>query len=263
MDNRSQQIAELEKIIYKALVPVVRATPGLNLSFRDDVILISNENLPDVDTTHACLVQTSPEHADALIAEVVDYFKMRNLPTTFFISAACTPPDINQRLLAAGFVRQPTTEAWSILKGIQPNDHYVTDLRVEKIDEELVLTFAEVMLSGWGLSTNLAPLMAQTLLPSVAVPEVNHFLGFLKGDPVAACTIVCYGQFGLMRETSVLPAYQDSREGFALETIAMENVRQQGVKTLLLQTMADPSSESHFAGHGFKRAFYRAIYTRS
>lgn len=263
MDNPSQQLAELEKIIYKALVPVARATPGLNLSFRDDVILISNENLPDVDTTHACLVQTSPDQADALIAEVVDYFKMRNLPSTIFISAACAPADISRRLLTSGFVRQPVAEAWLILEGIQPNDRFVTDLRMEKIDEEQVLTFAEVMLTAWGLSTNLAPLMAQTLLPSVAVPEVNHFLGFLKGTPVAACTIVCYGQFGVMRETGVLPAYQDSQVGFALETMAIENVRRQGVETLLLQIMAEPSSARHFAKHGFKKAFTRAIYTRS
>lgn len=263
MDRTSQQIAELEKLIYKALVPVARATPGLNLSFRDDVILISNENLPDIDTTHACLVQTLPEQADALIAEVVDYFKMRNLPSTIFISPACTPVDIDRRLLASGFVREQAEEAWLILEGLRPIDHSITNLQMAKIDEGRVLTFAEVMLTAWGLSTNLAPLMAQTLLPSMAVSEVNHFLGFLDDAPVAACTVVCYGKFGIMRETGVMPAYQDSQVRTDLEAMVMDNVRQQGVETLLLQTMAGPSSERYLAIHGFKSAFTRAIYTLS
>lgn len=263
MNSPTQQIAELEKTIYKAFVPVARATPGLNLSFRDDVILISNENLPDVDTTHACLVQTSPEHAEALIAEVIDYFKMRNLPTTVFISDACTPADIGRRLIASGFVRQQAEEAWLILDGLRPINHLVTDLKVVKVDESLILTFAEVMLTAWGLSTNLAPLMAQTLLPSITVPEINHFLGFLNNTPVAACAIICYDKFGIMRETGVMPAYQDSQVAAGLETAIMDYVRQQGVETFLLQTMADTSPERYLAIHGFKCAFIRAIYTLS
>lgn len=263
MDSLTQQIAELEKIIYKALVPVARATPGLNVSFRDDVILISNENLPDIDTTHACLVQTSPEHIDALIAEIVDYFKMRNLPSTIFTSAACRPMDIGRRLLELGFVRAQAEEAWMMLDETRPNQQPITGLQVEKIDEGLVLTFAEVMLTAWGLSTNLAPLMAQTLLPSMALPQVNHFLGFRNDVPIAACTIICYDQFGIMREPGVLPAYQTSQIRANFETTVMENVRQQGVETLLLQTTAETSSEKHFEIHGFKRSFTRAMYTFS
>ncbi|MCB9098410.1 MAG: hypothetical protein H6632_02635 [Anaerolineales bacterium] len=263
MDSLTQQIAELEKIIYKALVPVARATPGLNVSFRDDVILISNENLPDIDTTHACLVQTSPEHIDALIAEIVDYFKMRNLPPTVFTSAACTPTDIGQRLLELGFIRAQVEEAWMILDEIRPNQQLITGLQLKKIDEGQVLTFAEVMLTAWGLSTNLAPLMAQTLLPSMALPQVNHFLGFRNDVPIAACTLIGYDQFGIMREPSILPAYQTNQIRADFETMVIENVRQQGVETLLLQTTAETASEKHFEIHGFKRSFTRAMYTLS
>lgn len=265
MDITAQQIADLEKSHYTALVPMAKVTPGLTLSFRDEVILTSNENLPDIDTTHACLLRTSSEQADDLIAEIIDYFKMRNLPPTVFISRACAPTDIGQRLLKHGFTRHKEEEAWLIMETLNALDNFspIQELDVRKVDEVEISTFAEVMLTSFGLSNNLAPLVAQSLAPSIDVPEVNHFLGFVNDTPVATCTLVRHNGYGVMSQIGVVPGYQESRIGASLGVIAMRDALKQGFKKIISQTTTGTIYERYLYALGFKRAFTRVMYMMS
>ncbi|MCB0197470.1 MAG: hypothetical protein KDJ65_36320 [Anaerolineae bacterium] len=265
MDITAQQIAELEKSYYEAIVPVAKVTPGLSLSFRNEVILTSNENLPDISTTHACLLRSSLEDADDLIEEIIDYFKMRNLPKTVFISRACTPTDIGRRLVKRGFIRHKEEEAWLVLETLQALDSFspAEELCVKEIDENGAFTFAEVMLTASGLSTNLAPLVAQSMVPSIAIPEMCYFLGFVEDKPIASCSLIQHHEYAVMSEINVIPEYQDSEIGVSIGVTALRNMHKRGVENVISQAPIGTVYEKYLHALGFKRAFTRVMYMLS
>ena len=81
----SERIAELEWANYAATLPVARVTLGLDITLKDDVVITLSEAFASSDTNHACLLRTTPQSADSLIAEVVGRFTSKGLPTTIFL----------------------------------------------------------------------------------------------------------------------------------------------------------------------------------
>ena len=80
------RIADLEWANYAATLATAQVTPGIDVIQRDDVIITSSEIFPSPDANHACLLRATPQTADDLIAEVVDCFKPKGLPTTISVS---------------------------------------------------------------------------------------------------------------------------------------------------------------------------------
>ena len=103
MDESLAEIIELERANYAAMLPVARVTPGLDVIIRDDIIMTSSKVFPTPDTTHACLLQATPDTVDNLIVQVIDYFQSQGLPTAIYVSPACTPADLPRYLISRGF----------------------------------------------------------------------------------------------------------------------------------------------------------------
>ena len=72
-----QKIAELELIIPTIAQGLMAAVPGVEVLLRDDLVILSSHSFPSADINRAYLFRTTPEGTDALIDEVVDFFKAR------------------------------------------------------------------------------------------------------------------------------------------------------------------------------------------
>jgi hypothetical protein len=262
MNATKPQIARLERINYEANQTIAQITPGLEVCLSDDVIITSNEFFPYPDVTHACLLRATPQNLDNLIDEVINYFRAKSLPSTIFVSPACTPPDLAGRLVRRGFVKQDE-EAWLALENLPavaipalyPN---VTIQRVTQAD---LPTFVRVFLSAFDLPADFAPFIAQLTEPSLTLAGVYHFLAFSEAEAVGTCSLICFRQVGILGSLGVVRSYRGSRAVANLGYTVARQARQQGVDTLLLQTAAGTPLERLLRLSGFKRMFTRTAYT--
>ncbi len=258
------EIAALEWANYAAMVATAQATPGLEVVLRDDVILNRCERFPMPDLNHACLLRTTPEGAEALLEEVVAFFRVKSLPTTIYISPACTPGDWPERLRARGFVRQREEEAWMTV-GV---DTFIWGkpspaVEVRQIGPEDALTFSRVFLQAFGLPEAQAAVMARLIKPSIGLPDVYHYVAYEGGEAVGVCSLVCYGSLAIVGSMGVVPTRRGRKVFANLGYRVYRDARAQGAELALLQTTAGTLFERFLRISGFERAFVRQCYVLS
>lgn len=263
MNMDSKKIAELELIIPTIAQGLVEAVPGVEVVLRDDIVILSSHSFPSADINRAYLFHTTLEHTDALVDEVVDFFKTRDLPASIMVSPACQPDDLPQRLEARDFVRQETDEAWMVLerlqKAIVPKiDRSVTVKRVENKAD--VVTFAEIMAGAYDMPSDWTPFLAQILEPTITVPGFAHYVAFVKGFPAATLTLMRHGQYVTIGSAGVLPEFRGTRTIYNMGVEVLSEAKRDGVETIVLQTSLGTKFERYLRIAGFKLAFRRTEY---
>jgi hypothetical protein len=259
VDN--EQVATLERANYEASESIIANIPGTDLELRDDVILTRSVVFPAPDANHACLLRTSPENANALIARVVDYYRSKELPATIFVSPACTPDDLPHRLIQHGFTQQET-EAWlvyDLTRNTIPRP--AANVPVKQITQAKVPTFVDVFMKAFELPPEFAEGMVQVITPSVGLPGVYHYLAYLDDEPVGTYSLICYEGFGILGSAGVIPTKRGKRIIFNLAVEAARQAKEDGVDTLVLQTTIGFLLERLLRIYGFKKVFTRTSYT--
>jgi hypothetical protein len=262
MDLSPQQIADLERINPTIMQGLTSVMPGVDVILRDDIVLISSKDFPSADTNLAYLFRTTPEKADALIEEVIEYFRSKELPPQIMVSPACVPADLPHRLETHGFVRQEIQESWMMLEDLQkfkiPKiDKSVAVKRVEAAD---VTAFAEVMAGAFEMPAEWVLYLAQMLEPTLTVPGFAHYLAFVKGVPAATLTLMCYQPYATIGSAGVLPEYRGTRTIYNMAAEVLSGAKQDGIDTVLGQTTLGPKFERFLRIVGFKLAFRRTGY---
>jgi len=256
-----ERIITLEWANYAATQNVVNVTPGVDLVLRDDVIITSTRLFPTPEVNHACLLRATPETADSLITEVMDYFKSRKMPVNVFVSPACTPPDLAERLLKWGFREQEEKEAWMVLNlpdfEIPPASPKVVVRRVTKRE---ALAFAKVYLASFGMPVIFAPFMALLMRPSIGLSDIHHYIALVDDKPVGVCLWYSYTDIGCLGGAGVLPTHRGKKVATSLAVKAVTEAKEQGVNTMMVQTV-NPKLERLLRMSGFKTAFTRTRYT--
>jgi hypothetical protein len=263
MNLTPQQIAELELIIPTVAQGLANAVPGVEVVLRDDIVILSSHSFPSADINRAYLFRATPEKTDALIDEVIEFFKAKELPAIIMVSPACTPTDLPERLLARGFVLQETDEAWMVLENLQKAvvpkiDRSVTVRRVENGED--IATFAQVMTAAYDMPSDWAPFLAQILQPTINVPGFTHYLAFVKDVPAATLTLMRHGKYVTIGSGGVLPEYRGTRTIFNLGVEVLSEAKKDGVETVVGQTSLGAKFERYLRISGFKLAFRRAEY---
>jgi GNAT superfamily N-acetyltransferase len=263
MNESREHIIELELANYQAILPIAQVTPGLEVIIRDDVIITSSETFPAPDTTHACLLRATSQTVEGLIAEVADYFQAKGLPTTIYVSPACTPSDLPKYLLSREFVKQDAEEAWLVLYDL-PNLELPTPMRgtsVTPVTKGEVSTFATTFMNAFEMPVDFAPYMAQLLQPCLGLPGVYHYLAIADDQPIGTCSLLCHDHFGILGSVGVLPQHRKGGAATNLAVQAAAQAQEQGVDTLMLQTTAGTGLERLLRISGFKKVFVRTCYT--
>ncbi len=257
------KIADMEWANYAATLTAAQVTPGLDIVMRDDVIITRSEIFPSPDANHACLLRATPQTADSLIAEVIDHFKSKSLPATIFISPACTPADLAERLSKQGFVKQEAKEAWIALEhlaDIEIPDPF-PNIVVRPITKNETVTFAKIFMAAFGMPVAFAPYMAQLLEPSLALPNIHHYLALVEGQPAGIMSLMRYEKFGVFGSGGVLPEYRKSGAATNLTIRAATDAREHGADTLMGQTKSGTPLERLLRISGFEKVFDRTCYT--
>jgi hypothetical protein len=259
-----QRIAELEWANYAATQVAAEATPGLEVTLRDDVILNRSALFPTPDVNHAALLRASAETVAPLLDEVIAHFQDVSAPPTVYLSPACTPSDLPARLEARGFVRQPEEEAWMVaddLATIQLSPPPAS-LEIRQIAPDEAETFAEVFMRAFEMPLDYAPAMAQLLRPSIGLPGTYHYLAYQGGEPVGTMSLLCQGDVGILGSAGVVQLRRGTRIASSLGYQAREDAWAEGMQTCVLQTTAGTLLERFLRIVGFTRGFLRTSYVK-
>jgi hypothetical protein len=257
-----QKVAEYERILPLCMQPLIGVMPGLDVILRDDLTLISSPEYPSPDANQAFLLRATGETADALIGEVTAYFKANDMPATIWISPACTPSDLSQRLLQRGFVKQEPDESWLVFEHLQA-------ARAPKMDPKIVVRqvegseiglFAEVMTAAYEMPPEWVSPLVKVLEPSVGQPNFRHYLAFINRQPLATITVMRHNNFAILGSAGVIPEHRGSSLIFNLAANVLLQARDEGADTVLLQTTLGPTFERFLRIIGFKLAFKRTGY---
>ena len=262
MNVISEEIAALERANYEANWAVAQITPGLEVILRDDVVFTSSEIFPSADTNHACLLQTTAETVDNLIIEIINYFTAKELTPAVFVSPACTPSDLPQRLTSHGF-KISDKETWMTVDNLSKRDipPLSPKVLIRQITKAEVMTFANTFMAGFEMPLELAPSMAYLIEPSVGLPGVYHYLAYIDEQPVGTYSLICHKHYGILGSAGVVPAFRRKKVVTNLAIKAVLTAKQQGVDTLMLQTTAGFLLERLLTFYGFKKTFTRTAYT--
>jgi len=258
-----QKIIELELIIPTIAQGLAEAVPGVEVVLRDDIVILSSHSFPSADINRAYLFRATPNRTNALIDEVVEFFKKRDLPASIMVSPACRPDDLAQRLEMRGFACLETDEAWMVLDELQ-------EFKVPKVNKNVAVkrvenkadveTFAEIMTAAYEIPSEWMSYLAQMLEPTIQVPGFAHYLSFIKSVPVATMTLMRHGQYATLGSAGVLPEYRGTRTVFNLAAGVISEAKRDGVETLVIQTSLGPKFERYLRIVGFKPAFRRTEY---
>lgn len=264
MTYTPDQVAHLERINYHAIEPAAAATPGLALDLRDDVVLTASQAFPAPDTTHACLLRTTPDGAEALLDEVLGFFAAQELPPTVFISPACQPAGWDARLRARGFAPAATPEAWMVLTDL---DNFVfhsgprDDLALDRVTPATMDAFAATFLAAFEMPGEYAPALAALMGPSVTLPDTSHYLARLGDEPVGTISLVRYGEYGVLGSAGVMPQHRRGRVLVDLFRTTLHAAQDQGISTLFAQTEQGSKIQGLMLTNNFVPAFTRTAYT--
>jgi hypothetical protein len=257
-----QKIVEYESVIPACSRALADVMPEIQTILRDDLALVCSKEYPSTDINYACLLRQTPEKIEALLDEVVGCFKEKELPTTILVSPACTPADLPQRLVKRGFTKQEPDESWLVMEDLQSAKvpKIASKVTVKQIKKDDAGLFAETMVAAYEMDPEWAPMLAQTIEPSIGQPTIRHFLAFIGEKPVATMTTMRYKEYVVAGSVGVLPEHR--RAGIVLEigVPVLLMMREEGAKIVLVQTTLGPWFERFLRIYGFKQAFKRQGY---
>jgi GNAT superfamily N-acetyltransferase len=255
-----EQIKTLEWANYAAQKNLIAVTPSAHLAMRDDLVITSTRLFPIPEANHACLLRAADATIDVLIEESIDYFKSRRLPACVFVSPACTPQDLVERLKKRGFKKQEERESWMTIRlpGLEiPRASRRVDAK--EIAKREIWPFAKVYLAAFRMPIILTPLLALLLRPTVDLPNVHYYVARVDTKPVGICLWYAYEGIGCLGGMGVLPSQRRNRAGTALTVKAVTDARAQGMHTMMLQT-TNQKLERFLRISGFRTMFTRTRY---
>jgi len=258
-----QKIVSYERVLPLIMKPLVGIMPGLDVILRDNLALIYTPDYPSPDANQAFLLRATSETAEALIDEVTEYYRAREMQPAIYLSPACTPADLPKRLLKRGFVKQEPDESWLMYEHLQSAEMRRLDPRIEvrQIGKSEVGQFAEVMACAYEMPPEWVPMLVTSLEPSVGQPDIYHYLAFIDQEPLATLSLMCQKDYAIIGSAGVVPQHRGSGIMFNLTAhVLLGQARQKGVDTVILQTVLGPIFERFLRICGFKLAFRRTGY---
>ncbi|MBN1657686.1 MAG: hypothetical protein JXA93_04760 [Anaerolineae bacterium] len=256
-----EEVAALERANYLALQPWAQSLPGSTVTVRDEVITTRAALFPTPDLNHACLLCSTPAEVERLIDEVVAPFKRRRRKVHVFVSPACTPADVRERLLARGFEEEDDEEPWLRfdLRGWLPPPVGSDAVRVVRARPADARIFTRVYLASFGMTAALAPLLAPVIKKMMRVPSTHYGLAWVDGQPAGVCVWHSHGDIAALGGMGVLRSFRGSRVATTLGMQVMLDAQAEG-KTTIIAQMVDPGFEGFVSQYGFERVFTRTHY---
>jgi ribosomal protein S18 acetylase RimI-like enzyme len=199
--------------------------------------------LNPVLTTHL-----PPDTADAVLDERLADLRSRNAPFAWWVMPSASPADLAERLGARGLVDGGAWPAMAVAAQAMIDPPPVEGLEIRRIasDEDFdayIGVFAPI-LSPSEAFTDLLVSVTRRIGFDEDVPE-EHFIGLLRGDPVATVSLVTAGGAAGIYNVTTIEAARGRGIGAAMTAAAVRHGAGRGftLATLQASTMGRPVYE--------------------
>ena len=133
-----------------------------------------------------------------------------------------------------------------------------TDLRIERIDKSLADTFGRVAVEGFGMPSELQPIMSA----NVGMQGWNHYLAWDDSIPAGVAALRVHDDIGWLGVGAVLPRFRRRGGQGALMAHRINDARELGCKWLITETGKDRADKPNPSFHNMIRTGFKVAYNR-
>jgi GNAT superfamily N-acetyltransferase len=194
-------LAAMERNIVEHAARLVRGLPGARLI--DGDVAIADSGLAAETFNAVVATRFEPATADRRIAEVTAGLRARGRPFVWVVGPASTPPDLSDRLGAAGvpLVDRETAMALPLAGFTPPPAPAELEIRTVGTGADRA-GFAAVVAANWDPPER----TVDGVLSAGPVPDTGHLVGYVEGRPVCTALLVeAAGVSGLYMVCTLLP----------------------------------------------------------
>jgi len=192
----------------------------------------------------------TPEQVDELVA----LYGAEGLPFMVQLSPIAMPASLPEWLEARGVVQK---DAWAIFtRDLSPPPEVTTDLRVERVGQELAPVFGETLARGYGLPPSLVILMTAL----VGHAGAHCYLAYHGETPVAAASMLVEGRTARFVGAGTLAEFRRRGGQGALLARRIRDAAALGCDLITVETADDPPERPNPSYHNMLRCGFRLAY---
>ena len=219
-----------------------RRTPSMSVVDTPDLVIVDS-GLPCDTFNLVCRARLAPENADERVRATISHFAAARRPFSWWLTPGNAPPDLAERLLAAGLQRADSELAMAAELATLPATNTLPQgLQIRRVRTEVQLQhFAAIIAAGWSPPDpdvlRFYALAAPALLLSDA--PLWLYVGYLNDAPVATAELTVGGGVAGLYNIVTLEAYRRRGIGLAMSLQPLRDAREQGHRTAILQATDD------------------------
>ena len=194
----------------------------------------------------------SDAEADQIIAESIKRFEANGVPGTWHVGPSMRPPDLGDRLLAAGFTHGGSEPGMAVdlSQLTDPNDPTPV-LRIVRVRTSEVLgTWAATLGQGFGEGPKEAEWVADIYRHQGFDDPWRHYLAYRDDEPVATATIFLAAGVAGVYFVMTVPTVRRQGIGAAITLHALREAKDSGIPYAVLGS--SPAGRSVYESLGFK-----------
>lgn len=195
----------------------------------------------------ACSVDD--DSADRVVAESLQELKDSGVPGSWHVGPSMRPPDLGDRLSAAGF-RHGGAEPGMALRLTELREAEAAGLRIERIGLAELGVWADTLGRGFGEGPKEAQWVAEVYRRLGVADPWRHYLGYLDGEPVATATVFLAAGVAGVYFVMTVPEARRRGIGAALTSAVLRKARDSGSQYAVLGSSA--AGRSVYEGLGFR-----------
>ena len=237
--------AALESNLHGHISFLQRLLSGMAVLDQEDILLVDS-GVPS-DTFNKIARARFPESdADRRIAEIIQHFRAAKRPFAWWVGPGSRPLNLEARLRQHGLAAAESELGMFLeLRNLPPKMDGPEELKICRVSTpEQIAAFATVFAANWEPPDPTVLLFYSAATPVLLEPRCPMvlFVGCVNGSPVSCSELfVDPSAGGIAGVYSVATKRAFRRRGFgsALTWAALDEARQQGISTAVLQSSED------------------------